>query len=883
MKLKHFIATVCFALCVISAKGESMTQQQALSIVKSYYGSRDVDYYLCSDYNGWRIFVDEDPLKGWEHDCAVYTFPGPNNWTGDPNPTIQLLRLPPDETLVPIEVKNRYGIRATEKPNIAYSNSPNPNTNVAERTYAVILSGGVNKNSNYERYWNDCSFIYQTLVKRYNIPYDNISVIMSDGTNPAVDMLTTDYRHISSPLDLDNNGTNDIQYAATLSNVQTVLSELSNELNEDDHLFIFVIDHGGTTDYDSESYICLWGNEKLYDYNLANLLTPLSNKYVNINVVLGQCYSGGFIDDLTKVGCVVATASAGNEPSWACSNIPYDEFVYYWTSAVNKANSYGIAIDSDADGDGFISMQEAFEYAQELDSNTETPQYISTPTSVGEDLAFDRLAWAIDLYIKDNAEDTGKEPNLTTDAFWKSPSVWVRNSADSIETHENPYYSADHQAATVYVKVHNRGKKDYDGKDNFWAHVYWAKASTGITVKTWKGLELYNNEVITGEHLRASKIPETVAGGYSLVPITWALPADMMGTVEDNGTEKHHFCLIGRIMDTYLDDAYDPTSYNYFDVKGDKKIAQKNVSIISKTELQQGTNIYVRNIYNTSHNYSLEIIPYQYLDYDIFDKAEVEISLSNPIYNAWERGGLQCNSITYTPSSDPLKVRFTSAQSKLENINLYGEEFEKICLKVDFHTSSLVDVSYSFDLIQRDEYGNIVGGETFIVESPVYNAWGPIIITPIEIGDGNILLETNLAGTESYTKWTDGNGSIIGNSGNITVYPTSQNNTFSITALNNEGEMSTGSITLESPIGIQSATPIVMVNDYIDIEFKNEIYSTETTIFVNSLDHTYSMPEVIVPVGVKSMRINTSSLPNGLYVLALVVNGQIVDSLKFEK
>ena len=251
MKLRHFIATVCFALCVISAKGESMTQQQALSIVKSYYGSRDVDYYLCSDYNGWRIFVDEDPLKGWEHDCAVYTFPGPNNWTGDPNPTIQLLRLPPDETLVPIEVKNRYGISATEKPNVAYSNSPNPNTNVAERTYAVILSGGVNKNSNYERYWNDCSFIYQTLVKRYNIPYDNISVIMSDGTNPAVDMLTTDYRHISSPLDLDNNGTNDIQYAATLSNVQTVLSELSNELNEDDHLFIFVIDHGGTTDYDS--------------------------------------------------------------------------------------------------------------------------------------------------------------------------------------------------------------------------------------------------------------------------------------------------------------------------------------------------------------------------------------------------------------------------------------------------------------------------------------------------------------------------------------------------------------------------------------------------------------------------------------------------------
>ena len=74
-----------------------------------------------------------------------------------------------------------------------------------------------------------------------------------------------------------------------------------------------------------------------------------------------------------------------------------------------------------------------------------------------------------------------------------------------------------------------------------------------------------------------------------------------------------------------------------------------------------------------------------------------------------------------------------------------------------------------------------------------------------------------------------------------------------------------------------------MVDDYIDIEFKNEIFSDETTIFVKSVDQTYSMSEINVPAGVKSIRINTSSLPNGLYVLALVVNGQIVDNLKFDK
>ena len=57
----------------------------------------------------------------------------------------------------------------------------------------------------------------------------------------------------------------------------------------------------------------------------------------------------------------------------------------------------------------------------------ENPQYKSNPISVGEDLAFNNLPEAVDLYIRDNDEDTGKEPNLTTEIFWNSPDIWVRN------------------------------------------------------------------------------------------------------------------------------------------------------------------------------------------------------------------------------------------------------------------------------------------------------------------------------------------------------------------------------------------------------------------------------------------------------------------------
>ena len=84
--------------------------------------------------------------------------------------------------------------------------SLNEGASTASRTYAVILSGGVDKFSNYERYWNDCSFIYQTLVNKYGVPKQNIYPIMSDGDNPAVDMHCPSGSFVSQPLDLDFDG-----------------------------------------------------------------------------------------------------------------------------------------------------------------------------------------------------------------------------------------------------------------------------------------------------------------------------------------------------------------------------------------------------------------------------------------------------------------------------------------------------------------------------------------------------------------------------------------------------------------------------------------------------------------------------------------------------
>ena len=258
----------------------------------------------------------------------------------------------------------------------------------AGHLYAILVNGGRNRLTNHERYWNDFAFLYRTLRHTYHVPKRNIIVLMSDGGMPYEDMLRVNEREfISSPVDLDGDGQSDVNYAATTDIFANVLISMSSRLGEDDHLFLYVIDHGGTDDEDSEnSFIWLWNDEKMDDYTLAILLDFF--RVASINVLMGQCYSGGFVADLMREGRIIATACSGKEQSLNCPDRPYDEFVYHWTCAVNGADEYGRPVNADTNGDGQVSMQEAFQHAQKYDRMRETPQYASWPEQLGEQWTF---------------------------------------------------------------------------------------------------------------------------------------------------------------------------------------------------------------------------------------------------------------------------------------------------------------------------------------------------------------------------------------------------------------------------------------------------------------------------------------------------------------
>lgn len=877
MKRKLFLTVLLSCLFFIPATARNVTVEEGLAILQNRFAEEDVDFYLLEDNNEsqWTIFVDAEPMKGWEHNCYLCRFPKQFLPLTRPLPVSQTsYKLPPDGTLTPLVVKNRYGERATEKPRVNKANVSVREQDVADRTYAVILSGGANKNANHERYWNDCSFVFQTLVNKYGIPHEHISVIMSDGTDPADDMHAIGGGYKSSPLDLDFDGVPDIRYAATKANVQQVLSGLSGSLKADDHLFFYVIDHGGSNDFDSQSYINLWGNETLQDYELADYLSPMINDSVTVNVVLGQCFSGGFIGELTEVGCVVAAASTGSEYSWACLDKPYDEFVYHWTSAINQATPDGTAVNSDADGNGQVSMAEAFAYAEMNDTASETPQYISTPVTVGQGLSFVHLVKSFDLYIRDNSADTGVEPNLTTDIIWDSPDVWIRNKPDGKEEHENPYYTTEHFSAVIYVRVHNNGKYDYP-KDKYWIHAYWADASTGINSATWKGRETYNDELVTGGHVGAAKVLDIPAGGTLIQGINWAIP---LGWEKE---KSHHFCILARIMDSSVDDKYDPEGPYYFDVKGDNWIAQKNVTVLNMQDARNGASVFVRNIYGDARSYSLEIRPRTEAGKQLFTKAKVSLEMSQPVFNAWDRGGRRAKNIAYVPAENPRRVEWLSSESRVENICLAGKEFDEVVLKLEPVAPNLVLLNSTFDLIQRDAAGNIVGGETFVLTSRIQL---PLLnINSEPLSGGAYRLSAELPDEEPLAvHWRDASGSVIGTDRDVVVTPTLQNNEFSVVAVLPDGEAE-GSVVLTPETGFESVLPTSSVEDHIDITFRREVESSRAAVCVSSLTKAESLLTQNLPAGISQIRLDLSALPAGVYVVSYMEEGKVMDSRKFTK
>ena len=385
--------------------GSPITQAQALEIVKEDIDQYELVYVTTAiakknmildipmdgsrvvkvPCDSWIVAIDSDP---WANGGQKWLYIYVDAYTGNADKESWEWGMPWQEGIEFICVKNTVlGSTETEMDipfnSYSYGKKLMESGDNMSDNWAVIISGGANPILNYERYWNNCSAMYKCLRNVYNYRRDRIFVLMSDGVSSESDRHLNIGWYESSPLDLDGDGNDDINYSATKANISTVFNYLRDHVNADEQALVFVTDHGSRQN--DESYITLWGGSEISASEFTNEVKKI-NASSRKHVVLGQCFSGGFVGPL-KSACSnisIATAASADQESHAMLGQRYDEFLYHWISAAAGKTPDGSIVNADLNGYDGVSAEEIFRYSQNKDEKDETSQYASSPGSMGE-------------------------------------------------------------------------------------------------------------------------------------------------------------------------------------------------------------------------------------------------------------------------------------------------------------------------------------------------------------------------------------------------------------------------------------------------------------------------------------------------------------------
>lgn len=190
------------------------------------------------------------------------------------------------------------------------------------KRYAVLVAGVYNEQERY--FWEDIRSMYDAIERHY---FDKVLLLTPDGSDPE-DKLN-----------------NIADYSA--EDFTSVLGSLAPAMNEDDLLFLWVYSHGGV-DLGDNLYVCM-GRIGLTDDAFRETLSQFK---CNIIVGVESCFSGGFLDDLSGPKRIVMTSTSEKDES-------YCDFTDRMAAALTPLNNKW----ADADGNGRVSVYEAFEHA----------------------------------------------------------------------------------------------------------------------------------------------------------------------------------------------------------------------------------------------------------------------------------------------------------------------------------------------------------------------------------------------------------------------------------------------------------------------------------------------------------------------------------------
>jgi subtilisin-like proprotein convertase family protein len=253
--------------------------------------------------------------------------------------------------------------------------------------YAVIIEGDVPSGSSYSEFWSDNVRMFRILLE-YGYHEDNIHVLYGEGHDETD--FNCDYYHEEM-----------VDYPADKQDVRNIFTWMRDgnadegikQVTDQDFIYLFTFDHGGSHGGCDATLGLMDG--AMDDTEFASYFNDIPYKHRGI--VMQQCHSGGFIDNLENETTAISTAANCTESAWEADerddcgggvDVKYGEWNYWWMSAMEGHLPWPgeEPVDADTNLDGKVSFLEAHNYALANDDRNEHPQW-SDLGGIGDEIS----------------------------------------------------------------------------------------------------------------------------------------------------------------------------------------------------------------------------------------------------------------------------------------------------------------------------------------------------------------------------------------------------------------------------------------------------------------------------------------------------------------
>jgi len=484
----------------------------------------------------------------------------------------------------------------------------------------------------------------------------------------------------------------------------------------------------------------------------------------------------------------------------------------------------------------------------------------------------------VDLLIKDTPADSGIEPNTVSPYMWASEDIWIRNSADNGLIHQNPEYSPS-TPNHVYVRVKNKSCVASLGNET--VKLYWAKAGTSLGwPNSWNGTYFISG-VLMGNQIGTVTVPALQPGEETIVHFTWNSmpnPSNYSGI----NPEPWHFCLLARVDATSDPMTFPETTDLNLNVKNNNNIAWKNITIVDAIPNRPvGGVIGIGNPTRLTRAYNLEFIAENPTNgRPIFEQAEVIVKMDARLNEKWLRGGGQGGGFEDGRERGTKILRGEAAS--LKNITFEPNELNTLNFTVRFLSEDIDQENFVCHIVQRDaRTGEVVGGETYNINrgKKGKNARMLADAGATQIADKNdvITLSASQASEAATYNWYDAKGNLVFQGKDMTIsVDMAKKYKLEVIALS-DGFKDYAEVEVKlkpSSLGILAPNP---AKNKVGVSYKLNDATSAYLMVVGSYGTAKSSNNYILDLNSEETSIDISGYKEGLYQIALVCNGKIVD------